>query len=152
MKGYPRWFTWRFVSLILLSVFVTGLLLVTMTLELELGLEVPWRLSGTSRIAVTASHAFASAISLVLFGALTVIHMRQGWRKRLRRKSGVSLSVSFGLLFLTSLGIYYLGDETMSSVARLSHTAFGILVLPIYIWHFLNRLHPSKVEHRNPKR
>ena len=135
MKGYPKWFSRRFISLNLSFLFFTGFLLIPITLDLQLGWEVPWHLSGEPRVMVTALHAFFSFASLVMVGSLASIHMRQGWKRRLRRTSGISLVGSFVLLTLTALGIYYFGNEQLSLIARLTHMALGISLPLLYVLH-----------------
>lgn len=138
MKGYPKWFSVSFVTSVVLILFLTGLLLLPTTLELRGNLDsVPWRLESSNRTIVVAGHALFGFLMVAVLGALWTTHMRVGWRSKLKRPSG-SLLVSFNLiLVLTGIGIYYLGDDFLSSVASLSHAGIGLLLMPFYFFHML---------------
>lgn len=135
MKGYPNWFSWIFISLILSLVFFSGIIMIPTALHMRLEWEVPWRLSGESRIAVTALHVFFSFVTLVILGALSSIHMRQGWKKKSRRASGISLVGFFAFLTITALGIYYFGNENLSLIASVGHMTAGVFLLFVYLAH-----------------
>lgn len=135
MKGYPKWFSPLFVCSIVGILSLSGILLMPSILNLRLDWRVPWRLSGDSRILITSMHALFSLLTLVMLGALSSIHVRNGWNKRERRLSGVAVVVSLALLALTGLGIYYLGSDTLSLVNGLSHSVIGVAFISIFGWH-----------------
>ncbi|MDG0818179.1 hypothetical protein [Bdellovibrio svalbardensis] len=137
MKGYPKWFSVKFISICLGVLFLTGLLLTPTTLEVRLDKTVPWRLSADSRVAVAGIHTLLALISIAIVGALSSIHMRKEWNRKRNRVSGISLVAVFVFLALSGLGIYYFGNETLSVLASVSHLTVGILILFIYIWHLL---------------
>ncbi len=135
MKGYPDWFTPKLISIIMASLFFTGLLLAPTTLQFRLQFDVPWRLNSESKILTAALHSFFSLVTIALVGALSSIHMRQEWKRDKNRLSGIILLSVLLFLTLTGLGIYYFGDDLLSSVSSVSHLVVGIIVLVIYVWH-----------------
>ena len=136
MKGYPSWFTPRLISIILAILFVTGLLLAPTTLQIRLQLDFPWRLNSDYKVFTAALHSFLSLITIAMVGALSSIHMRQEWKREKNRLSGILLLGTLFFLTLTGLGIYYFGNDFLSSISSVSHLVAGIIVFLIYIWHF----------------
>ena len=137
MKGYPRWFSVRFVVLVMMLVFVTGALLIPTALEMRVDIEVPWRLKGAQQVIGTAVHVAAGGFSLLLLGALWSFHMRQGWQKKLRRMSGILLTGFFGVLSASALSILYSGNETALSISSFVHMAGGGVVGLFFVAHAL---------------
>ncbi len=137
MGGYPRWFPWVLICL-LAGLFISGGLLLPTLLDMRLEWDVIWRLGGSQRIAVAALHVGLGFILLAALGALAVIHMRLGWRRRQNRFSGALLPVLIMGLTLTGLGIFYFGDDDLSLLASVSHTAIGLTLELMFIQHVLN--------------
>ena len=135
MKGYPKWFSVSFVTLIMSLLMITGDLLIPTTLELRLQWQMPWRLSADHRILVAAAHAIMALIVFSLMGALWSLHMRQEWRREKSRWSGASMVGSIILLGLTGVGVYYFGNEKLAYFSGLSHLVLGLLVSGIYFVH-----------------
>jgi heme A synthase len=134
LKGYPAWFSPKLIALIFGLLLLTGTFLIPSTF-LRIEFEVPYRLGGNYRISVTALHTFLGFIVIAIVGALSALHMRQGWNKKSERRTGLGLTILISLLVLTGLAIYYLGDESASIVASFMHLAIGLLLPLIYIWH-----------------
>jgi len=124
MKGYPRWFHALLLA-IFAALFVTGGLLVPTTLDLQLEWDVPWRLGADLRIAVAAMHTTVAFLMLMLLGALLGIHARAGLRQRRNVRSGLGLVAVMGMLMVTAVGVYYLGDEQAAAIAALAHLVAG---------------------------
>ncbi len=135
MKGYPKWFSAFFVSLVITAVFCTGVFLIPTTLELRFEWQIPWRLSGSNRIIVAALHALIGFIVFSLLVALWSIHMRHEWRLKKNRLSGILLLISLIFLMFSGVGIYYLGSEELMLFASGSHSVTGIILMLVYVWH-----------------
>lgn len=144
LAGYPKWFTVGGVTFFMVLLFLSGIILAPTTLTQRLDWEVPWHLPGGARVVMAAIHLAASLVFMQLLGALWTVHMRVGWRKQLRRLSGGTIVAITVLLMVTTLGIYYSGDDTVSSVSALSHMGLGILLLAAYFWHLLTRANKPK--------
>jgi hypothetical protein len=135
MKGYPRGFR-RTLLGVVGWVFLSGLVLAPGTLDVHTGLALPWRLAANGRTACAALHA-AGAFALVsLAGALWSVHMRSGWRRGRQRVSGVMLGVAIGVLVITTIVIYYVGDEAVGRAAALVHVAAGVAAAVPFCWHW----------------
>lgn len=100
MKGYPKWFSRRFITLLMSILFLSGLFLIPTTLENQLEIQVPWRLEPSSRILVAGTHALFAFIAIALLGALWSIHMRTEWKRGTNRVSGLSLVLTFYYSYL----------------------------------------------------
>lgn len=123
MNGYPRGFAaalWATLALLL----ITGALLVPGALELRCELTMPWRLPGGTRLPTAAAHAAAAFVFVAFFGALAVVHMRAGLRRKMHRISGVSLAAITAALVATGWGVYYAGEGSAALVSAL-HMILG---------------------------
>lgn len=136
MKGYPRYF-----FALLLGTFVglsfSGALLTPMTLEIYLGWEMPWRANGATRLWTTALHALFGFVMIGFLGALWALHIRQGWKRKKNRRSGGTVTTILILLLLTGVGIYYLGNETGSSIVALMHLVLGWFLPALFFFHWM---------------
>lgn len=139
MKGYPRYFLRA-----LLTVFGllagSGLLLMPTALDVRFGWDVPWRLAGGERVLTAAIHCTAALLMCAFLGALWSLHMRLGWRTRRHLVSGLLATAILGGAALTSVGIYYLGDENLLLTASAGHMAFGITATATTVVHVFNGL------------
>lgn len=134
MRPYPPWFK-RCLLLVLTSVLLTGLLLMPTSLLLRAEIELPWHLASGQRVPVAAWHAGSAMLTAVFAGALWTVHMRAGWRKRRQRVSGALLCAGLATLMLTSLVIYYSGEEATAALAVWIHLGVGIAFVPPFVWH-----------------
>ena len=75
-------------------------------------------------------HGVAAMAALILLGALVPVHIFRAWRSCRNRISGVIMVAFNAVLILSSIGLYYLGSQTMRSWASTLHIAFG-LALPV---------------------
>ncbi len=104
-------------------------------LEMRLDIDMSWRIEGGARLLTAASHCAAGFLFVGMVGALLVVHVRIGWRRRLNRISGVSLLLLVLILLISTLGIYYLGSELLSRVSSVTHTGAGLLMVLAAVWH-----------------
>lgn len=136
MKGYPRAFAGVLYST-LFTLFVSGLLLAPTTLDLRFDLSMPWRLAASERVLTAAVHVGMSYLLLVLFGALTQVHVRMGLRRRSNRLAGWSLITLLVVLSVTGVAVFYLGDETATRYATAIHLLIGTLLPLTLLIHVL---------------
>lgn len=134
MKGHPRWFRPGLMA-VALSLLLSGLLLAPSMLMMRAEVEVPWHLDGSQRVGVAAWHALSAMLATWVVGALWTVHMRAGWRRRLQRVSGALLVGLLSVLAGSALGIYYLGDESLSVLAAWVHLVVGLVILLPFAWH-----------------
>ena len=137
MRGYPKWFSFYFITVTLSCLFLSGLLLAPSTLELRLQWRVPWRLVGSEHSLVAVMHVFIGLIVIGIVGALWSIHMRQEWRMKRNRSTGTLLVIAFALLSFSGIAIYYVTNELWLSITSLSHLCVGVGICVIYVWHSL---------------
>jgi heme A synthase len=137
MKAYPNWF-YPLLLISLLTLIVTGLLLIPTTLTMRFEWDIFWQLSGSDRLATVASHTITSYLILVMVGALSTIHMRAGVRSQKNQHSGFSLITIFAILTLTGIGLFYLADESLILLVSAIHIVIGVLLLGVFIVHFSN--------------
>lgn len=135
MKGYPRWFSVKLILGVCLVTFLTGCLLLPTTLDLRLGIDVPWRLQGSNRNWVVAIHTTFAFCIVAILGALWSIHMRAGWKQKARRSSGALIVGSNIMLIVTGIGIFYLPNEQAALVDSLFHVGLGLISVPLLLWH-----------------
>lgn len=134
MRSYPKWF-FATINTIVATLFVSGCMLATITLDLRLEWDIPWRLDGGQRVSVAALHCLLAFVMLGILGALWSMHMRFNWRHHKHRGSGLGLVILWLLLMLTGVGIYYLGSEWAAFTASMAHLGTGLLVVFWYGWH-----------------
>ena len=136
MKGYPRAFAGVLYTT-LLALLVSGLLLAPTTLDLRFELSMPWRLAGSDRVLTAALHVGMSYLLLMLFGAVTQLHVRMGLRRRSNRFAGWSLISLLLVLSVSGVAVFYLGDETAMRYATGTHLLVGTLLPLILVIHVL---------------
>ncbi|MFZ3230217.1 MAG: hypothetical protein WA160_08430 [Pseudobdellovibrio sp.] len=139
MKGYPKWFTANLISVVGMVLFFSGLLLMPTVAELRLQLNVPWRMANENRIVLAGIHVLVGFVVVAIMGALWSIHMRHEWRKKRNQLTGIILSGALFILIISGVGIFYFGNENLTMMSSLTHSAFGVLVFFIYIWHIKAR-------------
>jgi len=135
MKGYVPVFP-RVLWGVLVVLFLSGVILVPGALELRGELDVPWRLPGGTRVLTAAVHAAAAFAFCGVLGALAVIHMRAGWRRKKHRLSGVTLASFMGALVATGWGVYYAGERSASFVS-FTHMVLGVGGVVAVVVHFV---------------
>lgn len=134
LSSYPHWF-FSVMLVILLVLLASGLLLLPPMLEMRMEWESPLHVSGDWRLAGAALHSTSAFLSMILLGALSIVHMRMGWRRHLNRISGVGLLILFSVSLLTAIGMFYFGDADLSRVASILHTITGLVIVLLFCWH-----------------
>ncbi|WP_262690095.1 hypothetical protein [Kordiimonas aestuarii] len=134
MRGYPKSFKPMLYG-VAVMVFTSGLLLTPTMLDMRLEWDVPWRLPFEARTGVVMAHFAAAMWLLMIFGAAWTVHMRLGWRTKRNLVSGLTLVAAMLVMALTSVGIYYFGDEDMSLLASVIHTVLGLLAPVVLLYH-----------------
>jgi cation transport ATPase len=124
VKGYPRRFLPSLIGLVV-ALTVSGALLVPTALELRFGWDVAWRLPGQQRLWVAGLHTAAALLICAFIGALWSIHVRVGWRSRRHLRSGLATIGLLGGAALTTLGVFYVGDESWLVSASAAHILLG---------------------------
>jgi hypothetical protein len=135
MKGYPAGFM-RLLLAALGLVLLSGLLLAPTSLQMRADVSLGWQLPAAGRVGVAALHAGAGMLLMGLSGALWSVHMRAGWRRRRQRRSGGLLAGGLGLLALSALAVYYVGDEALASVVAFAHLGVGLALALVFGWHW----------------
>ncbi|HLH31681.1 MAG TPA: hypothetical protein VKY31_10800 [Terriglobia bacterium] len=62
-----------------------------------------------------------------IFGLLCGVHVSRTWQSKLRRGSGVALTVGFAWLILSGYLLYYTGDESNRAVISIIHWTTGLI-------------------------
>lgn len=136
LKGYPKQF-YTILMFTITALFITGCLLLPTTLNLKLEWDLSWRLSSEQYIGMAAAHATFSLLMAGIIGALWSIHMRAGWNRRRNYLTGFILLITMGLLGITAVGIYYLGDEQASVFSSAAHAVMGVAIPLILVIHIV---------------
>lgn len=134
MIGYPRWFP-AGLHLVVALLIISGLLLVPTALSFRLDCDLPWRLGGEQRLLVAAAHTTASFLGLAVLGALMSIHARVGWRHGGNRGSGMILCATLVGLMLSSLGLFYFGEDDAARLSCLAHLGLAAILIVTFGWH-----------------
>jgi hypothetical protein len=80
-------------------------------------------------------HAVGAYAFLLVVGAMIPVHIPLGWHQRRNLVSGTTLVTICGLLGLTALGLYYVGDDIVRSWTSLIHWIVGLAALPALLVH-----------------
>ena len=132
MNGYPKIFLPSLITTTF-AVFLTGLLLIPAFLIFRMQWDIEWLMelpitSGTIRLWINGFHVFFGWLMIGFIGSLWTIHMRNHWRRKENRKSGLAFMVFWALIIVTSLLIYYASHETLSQYSSIVHTILGLFV------------------------
>jgi hypothetical protein len=82
------------------------------------------------------AHAFASLGMLWIFGVLWQVHVKGGWKKKLRRPSGGTLWGITVWLALSGCALYYIGNESVRWWTSILHWVIGLAALVVFLIHF----------------
>ncbi len=93
--------------------------------------------TGAARLYLIAAHGLAAMAFLLTLGAIFVLHVREGWRRRLNRISGTLVLTVAGVLILTAFSLYYLGSEALRSIASDLHIVVGLALPPMLVVHVI---------------
>lgn len=94
-----------------------------------------WRLNGDMRLFIVGIHALVAFCVAILIGALWSLHMRQEWRRKRNRLTGVTSAGSILLLILSGVGLYYLSNETLIRWTSGMHSILGLMLALVYCVH-----------------
>ena len=134
MRAYPEYFLAMF-WVVVGGVLVSGLALAPGALELRLDWNVPESLLPPGRGTWAAAHGLGAFATLVAFGALLPLHVRQGLRQIRNLLTGISLLAALPLLALTGWGICYMADEAWSLGTSVAHMLIAVPVTAVAIIH-----------------
>ena len=77
-------------------------------------------------------HGILGYLMAVAVGLFLAQHVGAGWRARRSRATGISLLALFATLMASALVLYYSGDDTLRTLASLTHQIVGVgLVLAV---------------------
>lgn len=82
------------------------------------------------------AHAFISFATMWIFGVLWPVHVKAGWKKKLRRPTGGTLWGITVWLMLSGCALYYIGNEVLRSWVSILHWAIGLAALVVFLLHF----------------
>ena len=85
------------------------------------------------------AHGFVSLGTLWIFGVLWSVHVKGGWKKKLRRPSGGTLWGITVWLALSGCALYYIGNEAVRSWMSILHWTIGLAALIVFLVHFRTR-------------
>lgn len=91
------------------------------------------------QITILQVHSIAGLLFLALFGYLWATHVLPGWRRRRRVKTGVVLTLTCVLLFLTVPLLFYASNEEVKGWAAWIHTYLGLISLLPFVAHLQAR-------------
>ncbi|MBA3582270.1 MAG: hypothetical protein H0W44_07445 [Gammaproteobacteria bacterium] len=135
MRGYPALFS-NFITLIVALLFLSGCLLIPTMLDMRLEWELDlWRPSNNWRWSIAIIHTLTAIVMALILGALWSIHIRVGLRQKKHHRSGLLMLALFTALMLTSVIIFYSGNEQISVYASLIHTLIGGALLMLFYYH-----------------
>jgi len=137
LSVYPKGFYGGLVATLVVML-VSGVFLVPSLLEMRLDLDVPVHLNGADRLAYAAIHALAGFLFVGFTGALVTVHMRAGWRSQRNHLSGFGLVTLIAGILLSTIGIYYAGNEALSIGSSVGHLLLSALAVFVFGWHFLH--------------
>ncbi|HTT69897.1 MAG TPA: hypothetical protein VMG32_01635 [Anaeromyxobacteraceae bacterium] len=80
-------------------------------------------------------HGLSALFGLFAGGAIAAGHVGRGWRGGVRRASGLSLCVLFGLLAASGYVLSYLASESFRDALGLAHGALGVLAFGLGTFH-----------------
>jgi hypothetical protein len=92
-------------------------------------------------------HGAAGFAGLFMCGVLAAGHVQLGWRLtgrhhlRGQRRSGLILSALAAALVLTGYLLYYFAPEQLRPALGWLHTALGLLMAGVGVWHARHRQH-----------
>jgi hypothetical protein len=81
------------------------------------------------------AHSIAGLAFLGLFGYLVSVHVEPGLKQRKKKRSGLTLLVVFGILFLTVPFLFYATGETARAWTAAVHTWLGAALLAPLLFH-----------------
>lgn len=93
------------------------------------------------------THGVSGLAMLWVFGLIWLPHIRRGWARRVQRGVGGTMAAVMLWLAITSVGLYYLGDDALRNATAVAHWTVGlvgVVWLPLHILTGRRRLNPRK--------
>lgn len=90
---------------------------------------------------------YAVAVALGLFLAQ---HVGAGWRARRSRGTGISVLSLFAALMASAMVLYYSGDDTLRTLASLTHQIVGVGLVLAVPAHVLQRVRKAATAPTHP--
>ena len=97
----------------------------------QFGFENPHPWQGKLMIA----HAVVALPSIWIFGFLWHIHVKPGWRARVKRGSGGTYWSLVLWMILSGYSLYYIGSDTVRQWLSMGHWIAGIPATGLFLWH-----------------
>lgn len=138
MKAYPKWFL-PFLWFVMVTISLSGIGLLPKVMELRFPILTPFEINNDFSELMRMGHAVIAFVYCALIGALWATHMRLGWRKRSKLKTGLTLALLSLLLMVTALFLYYSGDDAVANPASVIHIVAGIALTLLFLMHFFTR-------------
>jgi hypothetical protein len=91
-----------------------------------------WQQAATYLLLV---HGGAAMLTLMLLGALFLVHIGRAWRAKKNRATGIVMLAFNAMLIATAFGLYYLASEILRPWARDLHIAFGLATPLLFLAH-----------------
>ena len=129
MPGWQRWSFWLVISLCGLS----GICYL-------IGSEFLISPAILAHRNVITTHGVSACLAVFLFGTISVGHIRLGWILRKNKATGILNTLTFSLLILTGLGLYY-GSEEIRDLTAFLHWVFGLGFLMVLALHLISPWH-----------
>ena len=85
-------------------------------------------------------HSFLTYLVIFSSGYIFKIHVLPGLKGSRRKLSGIFVFSFIGILWLSALGVLYLGESDLSSVVAWTHGLFGCAVLLFLFLHLRSSL------------
>lgn len=83
-------------------------------------------------------HGAGAFATLWMLGLLWGVHITRAWPLMLRRRSGLSMAITAGVLVLSGFLLYY-GGESLRDYAAPLHWGLGLATLPLALLHMRRR-------------
>lgn len=84
---------------------------------------------------IMKAHGALAIWSLLLLGGIWQVHVRARIRRPDNRAAGLVLAAAMAFLAATGWLLYYAGARELREVSSLAHTAAGVAVLAVMLWH-----------------
>ena len=85
------------------------------------------------------AHSVAGLVFLVLFGYLWKDHVEPGLARRKKKRSGLTLVASIGVLFATVPLLFYLTGDAPRAWTAAVHTWLGAILLAPFLFHLRSK-------------
>jgi len=93
-------------------------------------------------------HGATAMALLALGGGAVALHVKDAWRERKNRLSGLALAGTLLVLAVTGYLLYYVGDDEARGLVSALHWILGIAAAAVLAWHALvaQRLSGARVD------